>query len=560
MFTADLSRSRSLFSTQLRPLARFGPIIMVVAVPALVFVLHSALFWWYIVDDAAISFVYSRSLAQGYGLVTQPGVPPVEGYSNFTWVVLCVPLFWLGLFDPQLTPKLLSVGLVVGSFALLGGALHRYFRLGVRGILLTLLLLASNTAFVVWTTAGLEGPLYAVVIYGLLYISTRDVLAERVDRRSVALAGVIAAIVAMTRPDGLLFAFAYPLAMLAGAHCPQSGSWRKQFGAQLAVYGLSFTVLFGSFMIFRVLYFGDVVPNTYHAKFDRLDGGLAGLLGKLWYLFVGAAEMLAWPLLVGLVVGTAYLVAKGLFDRRHYVLLVFLALSVALYIVLPYDFMGEHRFGLPFFLMLYPYCVVMSISILGSLRLPEARRKSVALLLAGFALAWGGGFFALRSMNYSTKGAFAPFGVVAEYGGQKFNSYAERLGLGKGSVLLPDVGGALYYSKLRVYDLGGLTDKTIARTMGKDQAAFYDYVFESTKPTFISTHQMWAVFANLDGDPRFRRDYVPIREGRDASSDIAFGVSMYSGTYVRKDAVLGKEETLKALQAEAERRFSEGKR
>ena len=34
------------------------------------------------IDDAGISFSYARNFALGDGLVSQPGFPPVEGFSN----------------------------------------------------------------------------------------------------------------------------------------------------------------------------------------------------------------------------------------------------------------------------------------------------------------------------------------------------------------------------------------------------------------------------------------------------------------------------------------------
>jgi len=44
--------------------------------------------WLWNVDDAAISFAYARNLADGEGLVAQPGGERVEGYSNPLWVLL----------------------------------------------------------------------------------------------------------------------------------------------------------------------------------------------------------------------------------------------------------------------------------------------------------------------------------------------------------------------------------------------------------------------------------------------------------------------------------------
>src|SRR5262245_34549479 len=46
--------------------------------------------FWFVTDDAYISFRYARNLAHGFGLrynVTEN--PPVEGYSNFLWTLLC---------------------------------------------------------------------------------------------------------------------------------------------------------------------------------------------------------------------------------------------------------------------------------------------------------------------------------------------------------------------------------------------------------------------------------------------------------------------------------------
>ena len=101
MFKMVLSWTKRLF--QFDGIRRPRPIwadVLSVAVPlGLYFALTTPLFEW-LIDDAGISFVYSRNLAQGHGLVSQPGMPPVEGYSNFLWVLLMAPFFGLGFFDP----------------------------------------------------------------------------------------------------------------------------------------------------------------------------------------------------------------------------------------------------------------------------------------------------------------------------------------------------------------------------------------------------------------------------------------------------------------------------
>ena len=44
--------------------------------------------YWFICDDAFISFRYARNLATGHGLVFNPGFERVEGYTNFLWVLM----------------------------------------------------------------------------------------------------------------------------------------------------------------------------------------------------------------------------------------------------------------------------------------------------------------------------------------------------------------------------------------------------------------------------------------------------------------------------------------
>ena len=71
-----------------------------ILVPFAAYVGLVALLGDWIIDDAGISFAYARNLAEGHGLVSQPGRVPVEGFSNFLWVLACVPFLWTGAFDP----------------------------------------------------------------------------------------------------------------------------------------------------------------------------------------------------------------------------------------------------------------------------------------------------------------------------------------------------------------------------------------------------------------------------------------------------------------------------
>lgn len=516
------------------------------------FVLHSTLFWGYIVDDAGISYAYSRSLAQGYGLVAQPGSPPVEGSSSFTWVVLLAPFFALDLFDPYLVPKFLSLALVLLTLGVLSRALTNYLGARMQSALLVLILLAANTSFVLWTTAGLENPLYALLTASLISVTARSFVLGDATRQRAVLAGTLAALAAMTRPDGIVLAAAYPLASLLGGAAPQERRGRGPLAVLTLTYALAFGLPFGAFVLFRLLYFGDLVPNTYHAKVGPARGDVAGAFAKVQDLFAGLISVQGQFATVGafaillLLLTTACLVAARRFGRSHYVLGLFVVLSASIYAALPQDVMREYRFATPFFLALYSYTVLLCATIMRSLPISLPRKRLLSFGVVALALALSVGIFTLRS-NFYASHPYAPLDVVKRDSALKFNAYADGLGIQDGSVLLPDVGATLLYSRLRVYDLGMLTDRTIALTLPRDRPAFYNYVFDQIKPTFIRTHEIWAYLARFDDDPRFRRDYVPIGEALDQAL-LESGVRLYSGDYVRKEAVEGKDAALTQLQ------------
>ena len=50
-----------------------------------------------VAEDAFIAFSFAKNLASGHGLVWNPGEPPVEGYTDFLWVLLSAAAIRLGL-------------------------------------------------------------------------------------------------------------------------------------------------------------------------------------------------------------------------------------------------------------------------------------------------------------------------------------------------------------------------------------------------------------------------------------------------------------------------------
>jgi hypothetical protein len=82
---------------------------------AAIFLLVVAFSSPFAIDDAYISFTYSKNLAQGNGL-TYNGLV-VEGYSNPLWTLLIAPFIYLNV-DPLVGARILAVTAMFATFYL----------------------------------------------------------------------------------------------------------------------------------------------------------------------------------------------------------------------------------------------------------------------------------------------------------------------------------------------------------------------------------------------------------------------------------------------------------
>jgi hypothetical protein len=517
-----------------------GNRLLVLFVPLLVYAVHTLPLWRWVVDDAGISYAYARNLTQGYGLVAQPGLPPVEGFSNFAWVLLLTPFIALRLFDPVLTPKILGMLLVGVSFFFVEKTLRRTADHPRLAALVVLALLALNTSFVVWSVSGLENPLTACLGAILLYQLTA--------RSGPAPVAVTALLIALTRPDGILFAAAYPLRELLSRR-----GWRAGL-RPLAVYTAVFGAGFGAFLLFRWAYFGDLVPNTYHVKGGGSAASLSNLLlltpdgyARIFELFYSSLSYFGGLLLLGLAAGLIYLSLTQSFKPVLLPALLLSLTALALYALMPLDWMGEFRFSTPFYIPFYVLVFGVGEGLWARLTLPARYRNLLTFAALAFIFTVSAMTFGLRTVKFASQPP-VDFTIIRTDYAERFDRYADLLSLRDASVLLPDLGATLYYSRLRVYDLAGLTDKTVARVLYRDQAALHDYIFETARPTFIHVHAGWSYLAGLDGDPRFRRDYLPIHEWIEPYVLERWNMEVYSGDYLRKDALQGRETLLEVLR------------
>ena len=122
----------------------------------------------FVCDDAFISFRYARNLAAGEGLRYNPGVsPPVEGYSNFLWVIICAVFERIGTSITAL-PALLSALCGAALLTLLFDRLRRRLGAGDLPAFAATLALGLFPPFAVWSTGGLATMPFALLLFLLL--------------------------------------------------------------------------------------------------------------------------------------------------------------------------------------------------------------------------------------------------------------------------------------------------------------------------------------------------------------------------------------------------------
>jgi hypothetical protein len=503
-----------------------------VLVPAVLFAWHAAQYGRWEVDDAGITFSYARSVATGAGPVLQPGLPPVEGFSDPAWLALLVLGRWLGLFDhgtwsgvPDYVayPKVLAFVLVTimfGCFYATAAAVCR------RPAVVTVLAGATCAAipsFVIWCVSGLENSLFALAVVAIATVMVRA--RGRLTAWGPALTcGLLAALAALTRPEGAIYAAAYPLGVLILLR-------RRQWVPGLvgvAVSVVAFALPYGLYLAWRWSTFHAWLPTTAVAKSQGLPTAAGFAKVSVLVTYGGWLAVLLGVLMVGAAV------ARGSAVRDAVVLvLVPLGLALVAYGVLKPDWMEQYRFATPVWALGALVVALSAVEVAGALR--WRGRAALAVVVAGAAVISGTQWVAAAATFRAAP--TAPLCLIVVNSGREFNGYVDILGLRNPTLFAPEIGGDALTGTSLLTDGAGLAEPTIARFWAaKDWAGVRDYVLDDVRPSFIKSHGEFRTQMAFDNDPRFIRDYVLIGDTPNKG-----------GNWVRRDLV-GDPATMARLQ------------
>lgn len=395
-------------------------------------------FYHYVPDDTFITLRYARNVARGDGFVFNTGVR-LEGYTNFLWLTILAAAERMGL-PLLLTARTLSL---LFSLAALGLTFSlsrdQVRRAGLGGwdeglaAALPPMLLAASAPFLVWSLSGSEIPLYTTLLL-LGYKFLRD---GRADTTVFAVFGLLG----LVRPDGLLFY------AVAGIILLRRGENRRGIIVRGAAVWL---LLFGPYLIWKWLYFGSLVPNTFYAK-----SGPVGLM-----LSNGAKYVGAFLASYGYLIFLGALLMKGSFPKKGLAVtaLPFVLAHWAALLLLGGDWMPHFRLllpTLPLVLIIMNEGLVTSVS-RRQIETAEANRGGplplVAMALVIFVMFPGG----LRYERFENE-RFAVH-LFSRLGKSLHMMLPEGTSLGLGST-----GAIGYYTDMEIVDILGLTEEPIAR-------------------------------------------------------------------------------------------------
>lgn len=279
----------------------------------LLFCVHAVWFYsaigWDAVDDAYISYVYAKNAVLGIGLTFNPS-ERVEGFSNFLWTAMMVPIVGLGL-DVGRVSSALGVAFGAGVMALT----VRFPRwLGIPNVAgwLAALFLAVDGSFALWSVSGLETPLFAFLLALGAFLYVRENwndfgLTTLAGNAPVSLpqSGIVFALAALTRPE------ATAVFALTAAH---QGAWRLLDRRRLVTRGdlvriAAFAAIFIPYWLLRWRYYHAFLPNSFYAKVSV--GGPIAQIMRGWehaQQFVGVH--LSWLILLPAVIALLVVVAR----------------------------------------------------------------------------------------------------------------------------------------------------------------------------------------------------------------------------------------------------------
>jgi hypothetical protein len=404
----------------------------------------------FVQDDAFISFNYARSLVQGTGL-TWFGAR-VEGYTNFLWVLWIALGMKLGA-EPVIWSQ---VGGTLSFLAMIHGTwmLARVTLREVVPTLFAVLFTLSNYSVLVYATGGLETMLQTALLCQALALLCRMREDQTFSAMRILGLSLVLSLAVLNRLDGAL-----PGMVIAGYVGVALAKRRTSVRTWLLLV-LPPVLIVGSWMVWRLLYYGSVLPLSFYAKVRPSLGTLIDGARYVWHFM---HWYFVWPI-AGLGLAVLMLSRRESNPRLRPLLAVVLS-WIAYVIIAGGDFM-EFRFLVPIAPVAFVLLAFLVYTQLGKVLLG----RPILACVAAF------GILAVASVRHATRTDFSGLGFdnikslstfYGTYPDQNWGLIGDRLRQqlsATDAVIATTAAGAVpYYSGLQTVDMLGLNDACVAR-------------------------------------------------------------------------------------------------
>jgi tetratricopeptide (TPR) repeat protein len=556
-------------------------VILGLMVGAVIHQLVGGLHDWYI-EDAAISFAYSRNLALGEGLVPFIGGERIEGYSNPTWVAMIAMLYPLGI-DGFTSSKVLAG--IFGALTIpLSYLITREALPDQKGdtALIAPIFLATFPQFAIWNASGLENSAFNFFLAMGIWRSLQEPKSYRWPWSAVWFF-----LLALTRPDGIMYA------ALGGFWCMVYNLHGGRGLAPTVKWLATFFIPFTIYHAWRYNYFAWEFPNTYYAKDKQhriadfnwrgwkylkrwshelwqgyfLPIYIIGVVGSRRWRWVGAllistvlgfiliypaTETLAandlWPkfpaptwwnsVRVGSLGLTALLLPIFALGARGWQARAICWGMGCVTVFFSVWAGGDWMKGFRWYSMLsVPASTLIAVGIVEISNLAQrvlAPKQSTWTTPGWLVASVLTTIFVWPNLQHTSwfveKKETGPFSVKRRV---TYTQYVQRrLHLDERAVVWDvDQGAHLYWSDYWMMDMAGLVDVSVAHHHF-EKPFMREYLFTEMKPHFAHVHGGWANSSRIPTYPEWKRDYFEI-PGYPAGKK-----NMHIGNHIRRDLIM----------------------
>jgi len=215
-------------------------------------------FFHFTMDDAYISYRYSENLINGGGLTWNAGEDPVEGYSNFLWIIIAAVVMKIGI---PVVSGMKFFGIILALLNL--GLIYKIAYQITKNELwssVAVIFTALTPAWGFWAVGGLENHLFMFFLYLGIFL-----LFNQFKERTQPYFAIPFAFAAMTRHEGAVI-YVATLFFLLLAYTKFKPSIKKDDAIYWCKAALLFGIIYTPYFIWRVQYYGYFFPNTYYIK------------------------------------------------------------------------------------------------------------------------------------------------------------------------------------------------------------------------------------------------------------------------------------------------------